>query len=203
MTTKPDTSAAKDDSTAPLRLDALARRRALLSGLGKGGAALAAAVPIRSLAGSTVLTCMNGTKRVNATVSGCTSAVHSFLTGGGVVTRPADGKTVACWAKKTSWPCSTSVTYSSCLGVNPYGGGKSTLLCDVLINNGGVYGTECPHWAAAYLNGMAWSYQSGKGTYPYPHVDSGGYKGVQSWCKDAANGAQALLLFKMCETQSS
>jgi len=56
MSAKPDTSAASDKESLGLR--ALTRRRALLSGLGKGGAVLAAASPIKSMAGgSFVLTC--------------------------------------------------------------------------------------------------------------------------------------------------
>lgn len=202
MSAKPDTSAASDKESLGLR--ALARRRALLSGLGKGGAVLAAASPIKSMAGggSFVLTCRSQKtgNTVVATVSGSQSAAHSFVAGGGVSQVPACGKKASTWcSNNTAWPtgCSkTSTTFKSCFGSNPIGtkSGTTPLLMDCLK---GTYGDACAHWSAAYLNGCGY-YQSGAGKFPYPHLASGGMKGVKDWYTDS-DSANALLFFTSLE----
>ena len=71
------TSASGSGSTEPLSASALARRRALFKGIGKGGAAIAASVPIQTLAGQTLLTA--GGQHI-CSVSGMQSGVHSATT---------------------------------------------------------------------------------------------------------------------------
>jgi len=201
MSAKHDTSAASEKES--LGLGALARRRALLSGLGKGGAVLAAASPIKSMAGgSFVLTCQSQKTdhTVIATVSGSQSAAHSFVAGGGVTQVPACGKKASTWCGSgTSWPtgCSkTTTTFKGCFGSNPPGtpSGSTPLLMDCLK---GTYGADCAHWSAAYLNGCGY-YQSGQGKFPYPHITGSNLKGVKDWYTDA-DAAKALAFFTSLE----
>lgn len=71
------TSASGSGSTEPLSASALARRRALFKGIGKGGAVIAASVPIQTLASPTLLT-FDG---LICSVSGMQSGVHSATPG--------------------------------------------------------------------------------------------------------------------------
>ena len=203
MSNKPEASFPKDESQAPLSLNALGRRRALLSGLGKGGAVLAAAVPLQSLAGSTVLTCHNQTGgTVIATVSGSQSAAHSFAAGGGITQVPACGKSVKYWCNQTSWPngCKPSKTcYKDIFGDYP-SPCKSTTTCLTILQNPTSYG-DCAHWIAAYFNG-ATCYLAGAGVFPYPHTKTGGLNGVLDWYVDA-NKSRAISLFKTIQTADS
>ncbi len=75
--------------------EALARRRALLKGLGKGSAALAVVVPIQTLAATTIL---DGTKL--CTVSGVQSNIGSHRTDGTV----CRGYAPSYYATLSNWP---------------------------------------------------------------------------------------------------
>jgi hypothetical protein len=142
----------------------LARRKMLLTSIGKGSAVVAAvAVPMQSLAaiGTTSLTATG--KR--CTISGVMSGVHSRET----ITAVCRGRRGTYYNVVTNWP-----NYSA--GSNPNGmngitGSASgfTFTKDTLFNNNGLFGsgvgtklidifngsttTEYYHWATALLNG--------------------------------------------------
>lgn len=72
-----NSEAAVRDATEALSASAIARRRILLKGVGKGTAVLAATVPLQTLAGQSLLTIDKGTGIHQCTVSGMHSGVHS------------------------------------------------------------------------------------------------------------------------------
>lgn len=86
---------AEQGKAAALSSAALARRRMLLKGLGKGSAALAVVVPINTLAATTII---GGTKL--CTVSGVQSNIGSHPTDGTV----CSGYTPGHYAVLTNWP---------------------------------------------------------------------------------------------------
>ena len=102
------------DHPTPLSGAALARRQALLKGLGKGSAALAvASVPMRTLANTPTLFTLDGTR---CSISGMQSGNHSRIT-----TRATClGKSPGYWHKYSHWIPSQrarwNVTFGSLFG---------------------------------------------------------------------------------------
>jgi len=96
MSTKTVASVNQDKSEA-LSSAAIARRRMLLKGLGKGGAALAGTVSIQSLASATNLVTQGGNK---CSISGQHSAVHSQSTS----TQTCGGHKIVTYKDHTTWP---------------------------------------------------------------------------------------------------
>ncbi|MDO9314150.1 MAG: hypothetical protein Q7T97_06360 [Burkholderiaceae bacterium] len=88
------TSKVGSGSSESLSAGALARRRALFKGIGKGGAVLAASVPIQTLAGQTLLTA--GGQHI-CSVSGMQSGVRSATTNVAV----CGGYSPGWWAQST------------------------------------------------------------------------------------------------------
>jgi len=143
-----------------MAVDALARRRVLLSGLGKGSVVLAAAsVPMHSLASTSTRCKTDGAKAppVWATVSGCHSAVGSRI--------PADThvsqgyhcshyttKSTSCWPGYSSDPRKDT----SCLNKkfkDIFPGATSTnanRTCYDIVTNRQT-SSEC-RWVTAYMN---------------------------------------------------
>jgi len=175
-------------SIEPLSAGALARRRALFKGIGKGGAVLAASVPIQTLAGQQLLTA--GGLHV-CSVSGMHSGVHSANTS----TVYCGGKSPGWWGQsqivsgklcpKRTWPtlpnswtydtkCATVFTRRTLTG-NP------TLF---QVMNPPTYASYDEfHWICAWLNAL-----SNTGIFPY--------NGQQVLEFYNTNNADALTFFK-------
>ncbi|WP_157979415.1 hypothetical protein [Rhodoferax ferrireducens] len=147
---------------------AIARRRILLQGVGKGAAVLAATVPIQTLAGQSLLT-FDG--KHQCSVSGMTSGVHSktptntpvcggYSPGWWGQSMTVSGKLVP----KRTWPalpkfwtyktkCSTVFTKRTLTG-NP------TLF--EVMNPPNFANTDEFHWICAWLNALSTSFN-----FPY------------------------------------
>ena len=142
------------------KADALARRRLLLRGLGKGAVVAAAAAPLHTLA--TIQTRgqtdgKNGTQVVWATVSGCQSAVGSRAPTGVPV---SEGFCAGHYASKSAWPgyqappnkdqSICTVPFSSVYpGANSSNASKS---CYTIVTQLPT-ASEC-RWVLAYLNAV-------------------------------------------------
>ncbi|MDQ2779388.1 MAG: hypothetical protein M3Y32_07515 [Pseudomonadota bacterium] len=88
-----------------LGLTALQRRRLLLRGVGKGGAVLAAAVPLASFANAPILK----TDPEKGQAHLCSvSGMGSVLVSSSVVTGICKGQTAAYWHNAPSWPAFTA-----------------------------------------------------------------------------------------------
>jgi len=182
-------SAAETQPTAASPVQSLARRRAIFKGLGKGGAVLAATVPIQTLAGQTLLTADGGHQ---CSVSGMHSGVHSAATDviycggytptywGAVSTVP--GRT----GPANSWPSplpNGSTPYTKCRDV--FTGAPvapNTTLFDVMK---GTPTADIAHWICAWLNGL-----KQKSTHHFP------YSGQKVMDFYNANNLDALTFFK-------
>jgi hypothetical protein len=139
----------------PGNIPSLARRHALLKGVGKGAAVLAASVPIRTLAAPTTLTFTADGRR--CTISGAHSGVHSADT----LTLVCGGYAPSYWGKSSStnpfkpacmWPVDSAAacknTFANCsLLVN----NQQASLFQV-VNNSAFATKDEPHWVAAWLN---------------------------------------------------
>ncbi len=150
-------------SNESLSAAALARRRALFKGLGKGGAVLAASVPIQTLAGQRVLT--NGGMH-QCSVSGMQSGVHS-----------ADPSAIFCegydcdhWGTKKpgkneplNWPANCNYQ-AQCENVFPRCGfpANCTLFEAICPTSGKTASSDKRHWICSWLNA-----NSGVGNYPH------------------------------------
>lgn len=200
MSQKPETTSlqsqalpsSQNASHRSTKVDPLARRRLLLSGLGKGAAVIGAAVPLQTLA-SSVLVC-NGSSGKNGlcTVSGFQSAMHSFGGGGTVTQVQARGWSAAKWGEGQTfnegpanpWPIPEDTLFRSV-----FGGNSTATLYEVVQTN-----TTNAHWVAAYLNGIKYYPTS----FPYPAITNGGVTGVREWYFHPQS-AQALSLFMQLE----
>lgn len=141
------------DTGAPT-LEALARRRLLLSGLGKGSVVLAAAaMPMHSLANSSTRCKTDGIKGapVWATCSGWHSAVGSRI--------PADtpvsqGHSCTHYLDKTCWPGYNADPKKDTSCVNKRHmdvfGGRDTRTCYDIVKN--APNTDPCHWVVAHQN---------------------------------------------------
>lgn len=85
-----------------LSFAAVARRRMLLKGAGKGVAIMAATVPIQTLAGQSLLTVDVGSGRHQCSVSGMQSGVHSATPTG--TTPTCTGYSPSRYATLSFWP---------------------------------------------------------------------------------------------------
>ena len=169
------------DSGAPT-LEALARRRLLLSGLGKGSVVLAAAaVPMHSLANTPTRCKTDGQKGapVWATCSGWHSAVGSRI--------PADtpvsqGNSCTHYTDKTCWPGYDSNPQKDASCVNKKHkdifGGTDTRTCYDIVKNYPT--TDACHWVVAYLNAQTcvsknFPYDKNEIVAHYSNAGSSGY----------------------------
>lgn len=204
MSLKPEStsfeSQAVPSSDAPRRspkVDPLARRRLLLSGLGKGAAVIGVAVPIQTLAASALVCNGSSGKNGLCTVSGFQSAMHSF--GAGTAQTQAAGRASFVWGQAkfefpppsspqplVAWPVPHTTLFKSIFG------GTSTLTLFEMLQQGN---TPESHWVTAYLNAAKY-YPT---TFPYPTVSTGGVNGVREWY-GSAQSTQALALFTQLET---
>lgn len=148
---------------AALSALAMARRRAILKGLGKGSAVMVAAVPIHTLAANTIL---GGGKL--ATVSGSQSVISSQQTGPQTVSSgyaPSYYATVANWPNYTvdsnsrkSEASETANSFVNGIAVNPdekfndvFGHGSRTKLLALLKNSSA---SDEAAWVTALLNAL-------------------------------------------------
>jgi hypothetical protein len=199
MLEKPDTSEVlTSNSSAKPRgeLDsaALARRRALFKGLGKGAGVLAAAVPLQSMATGTKTVCGRQGSYVVCSTSGANSAANSVSPSTPIACGQHPSK--YCGAPPCAWPCSDNVKcntiFKDC-SIRKAGNTQMTLM-EVLGNtstsgsvNYGAAGSRAKlrSWIAAWLN-------SQKSTNKYPYTASQ----VLGLYADPAKRASALYLFQ-------
>lgn len=187
-------------SEQSLSASALARRRALFKGLGKGGAVLAASVPIQTLAGQTLLTAGG---QHQCSVSGMHSGVHSAVTN----VAYCGGYSPGWWGQsqilngklcpKRTWPTlPNSWTYQTkCKVVFT----RSTLKVSGTSVSPTLFEVMCPtdspntqfsdtdefHWICAWLNALSNSFN-----FPYTGQQ------VIDFYNNPAMYADALLFFK-------
>ena len=154
---------APDVSAAPAQVS---RRRALLKGLGKGTAVLAAAVPIRTLATTTV----TADKHL-CSISGAMSGVRSVTTG----MATCGGRKFSSYQPVGSWPLNGSsqevvnngavdILRNTGTFVAVFGGAAPATLLTTLFAAGltDVTASDDAHWIVALLN--AKNYPA---TFPY------------------------------------
>lgn len=153
-------------------LQSAPRRRLLLKGLGKGGAALVAVAPLKSHAVNRVITSAN----TLCTQSGQMSNVMS-RTGTNVV---CGGKGPGYYhngGNKWKWPASLQSSYDTLTFKSLFPNSTSTsgnTLCKTILSNSPT--SNEAYWIAAYFNGTT----GGAGTnFPYPAVATGGAPSVQ------------------------
>ena len=143
---------------------AVARRRVLLKGVGKGAAVLAATVPIQTLASQSVLTTPGlGTQQHQCTISGMHSGVHSATT----TTTVCGGFSINHWAllDKSLWPggpTTFNTIWSDVFGNT--GNYPTQKLSAILKNNSG---TPEAHWISAWLNARYEESHVGALHFPY------------------------------------
>jgi hypothetical protein len=156
------------DKAGTLSPEAVARRRVLLRGVGKGAAVLAATVPLQTLAGQSLLT-FDG--KHQCSVSGMHSGVHSATP---TNTPTCGGYSPGWWGQvengsnprkpRRTWPtlpnswthntkCSTVFTKQA-LSDNP------TLF--QVMDNPAYADTDERHWICAWLNALSYSWN-----FPY------------------------------------
>lgn len=142
----------------------LARRKMLLTSIGKSSALVAVvAVPMQSLAaiGTTSRTGIDGKR---CTISGVMSGVHSRET----VTAVCTGRRGTYYNVVTNWPNYSSTNLTAINGITG-SNSSATFSKDTPFNNNGIFGsgistklidifngstsTEYYHWATALLNG--------------------------------------------------
>lgn len=156
MSTK-NTESADNGQAAALSSAAIARRRILLKGVGKGAAVLAATVPIQTLAGQSLLT-FDGTHA--CVVSGIGSGVHSTTPGN---TQRCAGFNITYWRtlKQTDWPTGTygKLWKDVFVSISPY---SSDSLSKIVKNS--TTPAEA-HWVVAWLNATR-----PHPSYPFPYL---------------------------------
>lgn len=184
---------AAQPATAPLTANQAQRRRALLKGLSKGGAALAVVAPIRTLAAPTII---GGTKL--CTVSGVMSNVGSHATGLSGTCQgnsPNYFKTLANWPGYVATPTPTAtntvdgITFTqTSTFATVFGSGSNTTGLLALITGSAATADEVV-WTVALLNAK-------KNTpgYNFPYTPSQVRAFYQS--TDATLKANALAFFK-------
>ena len=137
---------AGNGQAAALSSAAIARRRILLKGVGKGAAVLAATVPIQTLANQSLLT-FDGLHQ--CTVSGMKSGVHSTTPG---TTPLCGGFSILHWSdlNTTQWPGGTSTSGLKWKQVfttsSPY---NNNTLVEILKTRSS---SAEAHWIVAWLN---------------------------------------------------
>lgn len=177
---------------------AVARRHMLLKGLGKGSAVLAASIPLKTLASTSVFTNpgKNGAPVIRCGISGMTSSVHSADT----VTNVCSGYSPGYYAKREHWPVAlnpdalvTTIFPSCTLRVDAagtaLGSNRVPTLLEVMNLTPRV---DEFHWIAAWVNAMGGAPVSWN--FPYTGAD------VQAFYAGVGPGgfskAQALSFFK-------
>lgn len=153
MSTK-NTESTLNGQVAALSSAAVARRRILLKGVGKGAAVLAATIPIQTLATQTLLT-PDGLHQCS--ISGMTSGVHSATP---LTTPRCAGLSSDYWGKvnpaKTTeplnkWPIDYTVMFNKIF--SPSSLRPNTTLFHVMSL--GTFASSAErHWVAAYLNAL-------------------------------------------------
>lgn len=144
-------------SSRAMSSEALARRRMLLKGLGKGSAALAVVVPIQTLAATTII---GGTKL--CTVSGVQSNVGSHNATGQQSEcsgyQPSHYVTLANWpgfsaTTGTATNIVDGITFTETTPFSTvFGAGVATPLLDILINSPS---SDEAVWVTALLNAIS------------------------------------------------
>lgn len=140
-------------------IPSLARRHALLKGVGKGAAVMAASVPIRTLAAPTTLTFTADGRR--CTISGAQSGVHSADT----LTLVCGGYSPGYWGQADSadptkprrtWPTDPNATCRSIFKNSTLRNANYTwpTLFQVMSDTRFASSDEF-HWIAAWLNATA------------------------------------------------
>lgn len=158
-------------SGTDLTLDSVIRRRVLLKNIGKGAAALAATVPVQTLAQGTALLTTDGNR---CSVSGMQSGVHSQSPDSSVI---CGGYSPGWWQqnnneKAKNWPQSVNpdASYKSVFpkASLPKLNGVDPTLWEVMSHNGqGNYkNTDMFHWIGAWLNGV-----EQRNNFPYNNVE--------------------------------
>ena len=189
MNTK-DTGSTGLSQTEMLSSAAVARRRMLLKGVGKGSAVLAATVPLQTLAGQSLLT-FDG--KHQCSVSGMHSSVHSATP---TNTPICGGYSPGWWGQsdngttpKRTWPLLPSAwTYNtkcSTVFTRVTLSGNPTLF--QVMNNPIYASTDERHWICAWLNALSHSW-----SFPYTGQE------VRDFYNSSATGvyADALDFFK-------
>ena len=161
-----------------LSATALARRKMLLTSLGKGSAVVAAvAVPMQSLAAIGTLSITANGKR--CTISGVMSAVHSNEK----VTDVCTGRSPTFYKSVTNWPNYNATTGNASNVVVGggnfdqntrfkalFGGGSNSKLIDILTNPPNIDNEF--HWVTALLNGTSGSLSA---NFPYTNFQVIGF----------------------------
>lgn len=153
---------ATEQSEAPasaqgLSSSAAARRHMLLKGLGRGSAVLAASIPLKTLASTSVFTNpgANGAPVIRCGISGMTSGVHSRDT----VTNVCSGYSPGYYKKSEHWPAGlnpnalVTTVFPSCTLMISTGGGGSRVPTLLEVMNS-FTNTDEFHWVAAWVNAM-------------------------------------------------
>ena len=149
---------------------AVARRRALLRGVGKGAAVLAATAPLQTLAGQSLLT-FDG--KHQCSVSGQHSGVHSATPSS---TLTCSGFNPNYWGQAAAvngngngasplrtWPTDYKQKFINIFTHSGFN--NSITLFQVMQNNGQFTNADERHWLCAYLNALS-SVTSGL-NFPY------------------------------------
>lgn len=165
------------DSGTDLTLDSVARRRLLLKNIGKGAAALAATVPVQTLAQGTALLTADGRR---CSVSGMQSGVHSQSPDSSSI---CGGYSPGWWQqnshkKAKHWPSNVNpdapynavFTHDSVADItNSNGTTRVPTLWEVMHDAGsaGYRNTDLWHWIGAWLNGFDQTVFN----FPYNHAE--------------------------------
>jgi hypothetical protein len=195
---RPDAGVAPDGN---LSAQALARRKMLLTSLGKGATVVGAvAVPMQSLAAIGSLSLTADGKR--CTISGTMSAVHSKET----ITATCAGRRPSYYSNVANWPNYNAATNPLATNGITGGGGTFTFNKDTKFNSIGLFGSgstlslidlltsgpnsDFGHWATALLNGTLGSTAGGNTNFPYTAQQ------VIDLYNNPAKQANALFFFK-------
>ena len=167
------------------------RRRMLLRGIGKGTAVLAATVPLKTLAGQTLLTYDSAHA---CSISGMHSGVHSTTPS----TPTCSGYAPTWWGQPTNntpptpankWPLSGGITFNTaCKDVFT----KSTISVSLfkVMNLPAYANTDERHWICAWLNAQ-FDDLTNAGKFPYT-----GAEVLNFYKSSGATYADALTFFK-------
>ena len=172
-----------------------ARRRLLLKGVGKGGAVVAAALPLKSFA--TVdeskrlyILPIGSTGKNQCSVSGQHSGFHS---GSPETTSQCGGCTIASWCSASrTWPsgCNKSATcksvFSGCTLTVPTSGSPSSRPATLLEVLSKWPNSDDAHWVCAWLNSC------GPSSLGFPYSSAN----VLKFYGDPATKSAALTFFK-------
>ena len=143
-----------DNQSSPVAHDPVSRRRLLMSGISGGAALLAAASPIKALAGTS--TCSTQ----QCSISGMKSANHSFKPG--ECAAPCGGYSPGWWGQRwdrnksrpaRTWPIDHKILVKSLLRHSNVS--NSLSLFELMANRQRYASYAERHWICAYLNSFA------------------------------------------------